>query len=519
MSETQAVTQNPMVGQFKTARRVSTPLISIRTADQPATIELLSKALTNGNTPAMIEWDIVRGPRDLNAPGKQALSLLLGENNFGIPDIITILDNAVKLPAKSVLFLHNAHKQLDNIAFIQAVSNLRDSFRSNFRQLVLLAPDMTLPPELRNDVLMLDEVLPNEEQLRALILQNYKDAELTEPDQTTLTSAIAAVSGLAHFPADQAVAMSLTPNGLDIPSLWLRKDQAINETPGLEVCNPNITFENIGGVEQAKNYFRQLFNGKNEPRVVVWIDEIEKAFAGLGANGGPGDSSGTTQDQLGQLLQDMNDCTKRGVLFYGPPGSAKSVTAQAIGSAGPTKVKVIRLDLGGMKGSLVGESEAKLRAALKVVNTVSDRRVLYVATCNTMAVLPPELRRRFKMGTFFFDLPTPEERAAIWSIYLAKFELDLLPATAMEAAQDSGWTGAEIETCCQLASELNISVTEAARYIVPVSRSSADLIDGLRQQATGKFLSATHPGVYVYQREQDQAVKATANKRAFNLND
>jgi len=40
---------------------------------------------------------------------------------------------------------------------------------------------------------------------------------------------------------------------------------------------------------------------------------------------------------------------------------------------------------------------------------------------------------------------------------------------------------------------------QAARYIVPVSRSAAEQIKALRQMASGKFISASTPGVYQYQ--------------------
>ncbi|MGB7590439.1 MAG: hypothetical protein WBO19_04275, partial [Terriglobia bacterium] len=44
------------------------------------------------------------------------------------------------------------------------------------------------------------------------------------------------------------------------------------------------------------------------------------------------------------------------------------------------------------------------------IDAVSQGRMLFIATCNSIASLPPELRRRFTLGTFFFDLPTVDER-------------------------------------------------------------------------------------------------------------
>jgi SpoVK/Ycf46/Vps4 family AAA+-type ATPase len=145
-----------------------------------------------------------------------------------------------------------------------------------------------------------------------------------------------------------------------------------------------------------------------------------------------------------------------------------------------------------MQDSLVGASGERLRAALQVVDAVSQGRSLWIATCNSIASLSPELRRRFTLGTFFFDLPTCEERDLIWKLYLDKYDVhDEIP-------EDEGWTGAEIKECCRKAARLNMQLREAAMYIVPASRSASDQIKALRQQASGKFISASHEGVYEF---------------------
>jgi hypothetical protein len=49
-------------------------------------------------------------------------------------------------------------------------------------------------------------------------------------------------------------------------------------------------------------------------------------------------------------------------------------------------------------------------------DAVSQGRELFIATGNSITSLPPGLRCRFTLGTFFFDLSSVEERAAIWKI-------------------------------------------------------------------------------------------------------
>jgi hypothetical protein len=43
---------------------------------------------------------------------------------------------------------------------------------------------------------------------------------------------------------------------------------------------------------------------------------------------------------------------------------------------------------------------------------------------------------------------------------------------------------------------MNSTLSEAAEFVVPVSRSAAEEIEKLRTQADGRFLSASHAGVY-----------------------
>jgi hypothetical protein len=74
-------------------------------------------------------------------------------------------------------------------------------------------------------------------------------------------------------------------------------------------------------------------------------------------------------------------------------------------------------------------------------------------------------------GTYFFDLPTAEEREQIWNMYQAKYGVQ------GERPNDDGWTGAEIKECCRKAYRLRLSLMDAASYTVPVSRSAAEQIN------------------------------------------
>jgi hypothetical protein len=476
---------------FRAARCVSTPLVAIRSADPASTTHFITENLKQGQgLPVMLGWDVVRGLYAICRDSGEELARVLGERQAASIGPVDALLVAQQLGDDGLLLYSNAHRFWHDPGVMQGIWDLRDSFKATGRMLVLLAaPGATLPQELGQDVLILDEPLPSTSHLEQIVRETFNAAKLDEPELPVIVKAVDALIGLAAFPAEQALAMSLVKRQLDTEDLWERKRQIIEQTPGLSVWRGGETFEDIGGVENVKSFLRAVLAGVDPPRVVVFIDEIEKAFAGTGT-----DLSGVKTEMTGTILTYMQDREADGTVFIGPPGSAKSVTAKATG--GTAGIPTIAFDLPAMESSLVGASTERLRTALQIIDAVSQGRMLFIATCNSIASLPPELRRRFTLGTFFFDLPTAEERETIWGIYLKKYNV------SRNLPNDEGWTGAEIKECCRKAHRLGMTLVQAAKYIVPVSRSAAEQIKALRQMASGKFINASTPGVYQYQENQ-----------------
>jgi SpoVK/Ycf46/Vps4 family AAA+-type ATPase len=216
---------------------------------------------------------------------------------------------------------------------------------------------------------------------------------------------------------------------------------------------------------------------------------------------GLGDSNGINQDAFGQLLAAMQNNNWSGMLLPGFPGTGKTEFANALGNeAGGL---FIQMDLGGTKGSLVGQSEKMIRNAIQMLLAMGGEDVMFVGTCNSMAGLRPELKRRFGHGTFFFDLPTKEEVRPIWDIYREKFNLDF----DQPLPECSGWTGAEVRKCSQLAWELDIPLIKAANFITPVAKIMGDEADKLRKSAHMRYLSASYDGLYKCSPSKDDVIR------------
>ncbi len=431
---------------LKAYRRAAVPLLAVHTADPAEVVRLAVREATNGTIRPVLVWDCIHGLREAN---KEGVALTDAANEGQNPAIATgnpveflraveQLGNSPSAEKSIIVAIGLADAMVDASSGYptrQALWNLRDKLTSSGILLVLAVP-MGWRNPFPDDIAMVESPLPNGEAIRGLVGKICGDAKITEPGSEATAGLVDALTGLSGFACEQALALSLTKKGFDVESLWDRKRMQISETPGLSVYAGKERFDDLGGLAQAKRLYGAVLAGKRKPGAIVFVDEVEKSLAGSA-----GDTSGVSQSILGYLLSYMQDQEATGSIFIGPPGAAKSAFAKAIGNEGG--IPTVTLDLGGIKGSLVGESESRMRSALAVITAVSGGRPFFVATCNSIGALPPELRRRFTVGTMFFDLPSAEERKTIWGIYVRKYRL-----TGQEIPSAEGWTGAEIKQCC-----------------------------------------------------------------------
>jgi hypothetical protein len=228
----------------------------------------------------------------------------------------------------------------------------------------------------------------------------------------------------------------------------------------------------------------------------------------------------------------------KGMLLLGVQGAGKSLTAKAVASS--WQVPLFRMDFGALFDKYQGESERKLREALKVAEAMqpcvlwmdeiekglstggdgqdsgtgkrllgtlltwmSERQasVFLVATANDIESLPPELMRKGRFDEIFFvDLPEAAAREGILRIHLGKHRIALDDAALQQAVQMSaGFSGAEIEAAVvavryeahalgQAASMAQL-LQELARTR-PLSVTRAEAINALRSWAQGRAVMA-----------------------------
>lgn len=136
--------------------------------------------------------------------------------------------------------------------------------------------------------------------------------------------------------------------------------------------------------------------------------------------------------------------------------------------------------------------------------------VFVAATSNNVNVLPPELIRKGRFDEIFFvDLPNAAERHCIFSLQLARrkrnpadFDLDRL------AAASAGYSGAEIDAVVQSGMYASFSdgkpmstdsLLQELKNTVPLSATRAEDIETLREWARQRAVPASlpEPGVAV----------------------
>ena len=161
--------------------------------------------------------------------------------------------------------------------------------------------------------------------------------------------------------------------------------------------------------------------------------------------------------------------------------------------------------LGGASGPQ-GDGGVAADALGAVLSWKQERQgsVFVIATANDVRALPPELLRKGRFDeVFWVDLPTRSEREGIVSAALAEHgRTDAIDVSAIASATES-FTGAELAALIPdalftaFADDERALTTEdvlaAAATVVPLAKTAAEKIDGLRSWAKGRTRPASAP--------------------------
>jgi hypothetical protein len=426
-------------------------------------------------------WDVERGLQvsGQTAPGTaDPLAAVRSISALAKPD------------GSALLVLINFHRFLQSAEIVQALAQQIQTGKTARTFVLILSPVVQIPVELEKHFVVLAHDLPDKAQLQR-IAQGIATEEGEMPQGEHLDRLLDAAAGLTRYEAEGAFSVSLVRHAeLRPEAVWELKSGMLKKGGLLTLHRGGETFAGLGGLNALKGF-------------------CAKALV-----------------RRGQSV-----AKPRGILLLGVPGTGKSCFARALGNE--TGRPTVVLDVGALLGGLVGETESRTRLALRAIDAMApcvcfidevekalagvgssgqtdsgvgarlfasflgwlsdhESDVFVVCTSNDISKLPPEFARSERFDALWFlDLPASAEKQAIWEQYQQSFGLP-----RQRLPRDADWTGAEIRACCRLASLLDLSLAEAAEYVVPVAVTAAESVARLRAWAAGRCLDASAGGIY-----------------------
>jgi hypothetical protein len=431
-----------------------------------------------------VSWDCLRGLRQAGKP----------QTIDEIRDPVEAINRLGEMQ-DTVLLAQNLHLFLEIVEVIQAIHNGVSKWKSTGCCLVMICPMVQLRPEIEKVFHVLEMPLPSEQEMLTMQQDLAKGINLQNENGDAVEIAVSegtakAAMGLTEFEAETAFALSLVKKGKFSQRVITEvKAQMIRKSGLMEFWEP-ADIKEVGGLANLKAY----------------IANRAKAFL-------PGN------EHLPR---------PRGLLLCGVPGTGKSLSCKATASI--LGWPLIRLDISGLKNSLVGESERRVREATRVIDAFGDcvvwleeldkvfsgvqssgqtdsgtsasmfshmltwmsetrSNVVLMGTANNVSNLPPEFLRAGRFSAVFFvDLPTLTERKEIIRIMNARYGSEIPEEYAQRL---DGFSGAEIE---EIARDSLFDGLEAAmNAVVPLSRTMRESISVLREWAKTRARIANSP--------------------------
>ncbi len=354
---------------------------------------------------------------------------------------------------KVCYLLKDFHPYLKDPFIVRSLRDLSSSIPKTRKNIVLLSPSATIPPELSKEMAIIDFPLPGKEEIRAIYDGSILSSGIKETKGVSinLDELIEAARGLTEEEVANVFAKSLiSHHEIQVDEILAEKKQIVQKSGILDFIKVQKDFSAIGGLENLK----------------AWL---ERRKAGFSAK-----------------ARDLGLPTPKGMLLIGLPGCGKSLTAVCTSAA--WKMPLLRLDMGKIFSGLVGSSEENMRAAIKTAEGVApcilwideiekgfsgqessgssdggttsrvfgtfltwmqekEAPVFVLATANNIAGLPPEMLRKGRFDEIFFvDAPSGKERMDIIHIHLEKRKWGISDFDSNELTKATeGFTGAELE--------------------------------------------------------------------------
>jgi SpoVK/Ycf46/Vps4 family AAA+-type ATPase len=420
-----------------------------------------------------------------------------------LPGELEALAQIHDAPDGTVVLLKDFHAYMKDYRVIRLLRDLAIRMRGKSQTVIICAPSLVLPNDLEKEVTVVEFPLPDANEIGDTLDRVTAAVKGNPSVDTTLTPiererVVKSAQGLTMDEIESVFARSLVEKRkFDLDAILEEKKQIIRKSGLLEYYAPDSSIADVGGLDSLKE----------------WLDQRTKTFSDEARNFGIP--------------------APKGILLLGVQGTGKSLTAKAV--ACTWNLPLLKLDVGRIFGSLVGQSEENIRKAISTAESVAPcvlwadelekgfagsgssgvsdsgttarvfatfltwmsektKPVFMIATANDVTALPPEMLRKGRFDEIFFvDLPDEQEREQVFAIHLQKrkrpverFDLKAL------ADVTHGFSGAEIEQV--VVGALYVAFDQSrdlqqddliaeAKAVVPLSVMMKEEIDELRTWA------------------------------------
>lgn len=429
--------------------RAKYPILFINSWEERRVEETLAKICQPLNR-KLHTWSLTQGMKPSVARG--------GTGGSALPGELEALAQVHEAPEYTVFLLKDFHPYMKDPRVVRLLRDLASRLRGKAQTLILMGPILTLPQELEKDLTVVEFGLPTREDIEATldrVIAAVKDNPNvdTSLDPLNRELLVKSAQGLTLDEIESVFARSLVETKrLDVEAVLEEKKQIVRKSGLLEYYPADSELKDVGGMELLKE----------------WLDQRTRSFT--------------------DKAREFGIPAPKGILLLGVQGCGKSLTAKAV--AANWNLPMLKLDVGRIFGSLVGQSEENIRKAIKVAESVAPcvlwadelekgfagtsgsgvsdggttarvfatfltwmqektKPVFLIATANDVTQLPPEMLRKGRFDEIFFiDLPDRAEREEIFRIHIDKRKRD--PGTfdlAKLSDATKGFSGAEIEQC------------------------------------------------------------------------
>ncbi|MEM7228725.1 MAG: AAA family ATPase [Planctomycetota bacterium] len=491
------------VARLTALLRAGHPCIRIETTEEDHAIDLINGAVLGVEFPYWV-WSITQGIRQGIIAGGRPL-----DDSEHPAAALFHLAHQTATPV--VCLMHDLAPHLSDDRTLRALRDAIHMCRERGGTIILLDHDSSLPTVIEQTSTPFEITLPDEDELESLVKKTLRVANREHEidvriSRSQLRLLIRNLRGLSRSQATQIIRDAVVHDRCfdehDVSQALADKRRLLHRDGLLDFVETPADLSSIGGMRELKS----------------WLKEREHGF----------DADAT----------EYGIEPPRGILLLGVQGAGKSLCAKAVAAA--WQRPLLRLDPGSLYDRFVGESERRLRMALRSAEAMSPivlwideiekgfasaathstdgglsqrmfgslltwmqehrEPVFLIATANNIDALPPELLRKGRFDEIFFvDLPKTSVRKQILSIHLKQrgrdpkaFDLNRL------AAVSAGYSGAEIEQAI-IASlhsayatgkdvdELSTDdVAQALLETTPLSVTMAEQVNRLRQWAADR---------------------------------